>query len=268
MNDVSEALKEIEGLEAARKFPAALDAVQQAMRQFPKARPVAVKLAELLEICRQHDQAIALYTRLHEETQKQGGKTEVKILIGMANCQIRKSLYDQATKILEQLQPLAPDNPDILAALASCRRHKGRLGEAETLLNHALKTDPGHKQALHEMAEVYLANKEVEKAIELLERNIRRPDIYGDSIDLWLATLEKLNRNRYAQETLEELVGSTPKPWSLSLVSRCWPTGRVRFRWRARPIRRRWSSAPTIRASSTSWVCWSVWRVIWSARRN
>ena len=108
MNDVAEALKEIEGLKAARRFPAALDMAQQAMRQFPKARRVAVKLAELLEICRQHDQAIALYTRLHEETQKQGGKTEVKILIGMANCQIRKSLYDQATEASRTTSAFSP----------------------------------------------------------------------------------------------------------------------------------------------------------------
>lgn len=210
MSTVKAALAEIVRLEEARKYPQALELAQQSLRQFQGSRPIAVKLAELLEICKQFDQAIGLYSRLHEETQKQGGKTELKILVGIANCQIHKSNYEQALKILGQLQAVAPQSPDVLAPLATCLRHKGKLGEAESLLSQALSTNSDHKQALHEMAEIHLANKEPEKALPLLEKNIRRKDLYGDSIDLWLATLNKQNRNRYAQDVLEELIKAHP----------------------------------------------------------
>jgi Flp pilus assembly protein TadD len=211
MSTVKTALAEIVQLEEARKFPQALELAQQSMRQFQGSRPIVVKLAELHEICKQFDQAIGLYSRVHEETQKQGGKTELKILVGIANCQIRKSQYEQATKILEQLQQLAPQNPDVLAPLATCRRHKNNLDEAEQLARQALKADASHKLAVHEMAEIHLAKKESGKALELLEKNFSRRDLYGDSIDLWMATLDKENRNRYAQEVLEGLVKKYPE---------------------------------------------------------
>ena len=43
-----------------------------------------------------------------------------------------------------------------------------------------------------------------------LERNAFREDLYGDSLDLWLSQLKKLNRQRYAQEQLEAMARRFP----------------------------------------------------------
>lgn len=209
MGDVNDALQEIERLEAARKYPAALDLAQQSLRKFPGTRPLAIKLASLLEICKQFDQALGLYRRLQEES-KEEGKTELKVPLGMARCLIRKAQYEPAAKILEQLRNSVPQDPDVLAALAACRRHKGLLADAEELATEALRVNPEHKPARHELAVIQIENKEADKALQTLEKNIRRDDLYGDSIDLWLATLNKENRKRYAQDTLEELVKKYP----------------------------------------------------------
>lgn len=210
MSELNDTLREIERLEAARKYQAALELAQQSMRKSPRSRPLGVKLAALLEVCKQYDQALGLYRHLQQESQKEGGKTELKVLLGTARCLIKKSQYEPAARILEQLREAAPKDPDVLAALATCRRHKGLLAEAEELAGEALLANPAHKPATHELAEIYIENKETDQAIRTLEKNIRRADLHGDSIDLWLATLGKENRNRYAQDTLEELVRQYP----------------------------------------------------------
>ncbi len=207
---ISDALHGIDEKLRARHYGVALELAYQAAHQFPETRPVDVKLAEVLETCKEFEKALGLYRHIHEETQKGGGKSEISLLVGIVNCQIRLSRYEQATKLLEELRVLAKEYPPVLTALATCRRHDEKLGEAEELVKLALKLDPQNRLAIHEMAEIYLAKKETEEALRLLEKNIRRKDLYGDSIDLWLVTLNEANRNRYAQDTLEELMKIHP----------------------------------------------------------
>ena len=209
MDDLKATLVELKTLQTQRKYAAALELAQQAMRQFPRARPLAIEMAGLQEIFKNYPQALALYNALHEESKKDG-KTEFRVLLGMARCLFKLSKYQQAEELFEKLLSSAPNQPDVLTGLASCRRHKGKIADAEALAARALKANPMHHLALHEMAEICLANKETEKALELLEQNIRRADLHGDSIDLWLSTLNTLERNRYAQNTLEELAKQHP----------------------------------------------------------
>ena len=121
-----------------------------------------------------------------------------------------------ASKLLEELRRLAPEYPAVLTGLATCRRHSGKIEEAEHLVSIALKREPENKLAIHELAQIQIERKEIDAAIKTLERNFRSPDLYGDSIDLWLETLHKANRNRYAQDTLEELM--TAHPSAVELV--------------------------------------------------
>jgi tetratricopeptide (TPR) repeat protein len=207
---IKDALHGIDQEMRARRFGMALEVAYQAARQFPETRAVEIRLAEVLETCKEFEKALALYRHVHEKTQKAGGTSEISLLIGIANCQIRLSHYEQATKLLEELKVLAPEYPPMLTALASCRRHGEKLGEAEELVKLALKHDPDYRLAIHEMAQIHLAKKETEEALRLLEKNIRRKDLYGESIDLWLFTLNEANRNRYAQDTLEELMKIHP----------------------------------------------------------
>jgi tetratricopeptide (TPR) repeat protein len=61
------------------------------------------------------------------------------------------------------------------------------------------------------LAEIQIDKKDDEAALRSLERNIDREDLHGDSLDLWLATLKRLGRDRYTQQKLEELVAKYPK---------------------------------------------------------
>ena len=210
MSELEKILEELKKLEDQRRYTAALELAQRSMRKFPRSRPLAVRLAGLLTVCKEYQQALALYRGVHEETQKAGQKTEFSLLVGLATCLLKTSHYDQAEQLYTQLEKAAPTDADVLTGLAACRRHRGRLAEAEQLAEAALKNKDDHREALFELAQIHLANKETEKALDALERNVRRPDVHGDSIDLWMNTLGKLERNRYVQDTLEKLAHQYP----------------------------------------------------------
>ena len=210
MNTPQDVLRTIGQFEGRKQYGPALEAAQKGLRKFPGTLPIARKLAALLEKVQSYPQALSLYRQLHVEAQKDGGKSDLEVVLGIGRCMVRSAQYEEAAKLYEELLPSVPKQPDALTGLGICRRHKGQLAEAEELVNRALASNKDFMPAIHELAEIHVANKEPDRAIPLLERNIRRPEIYGDSIDLWLATLEKLKRNRYAQDTLEELVKHYP----------------------------------------------------------
>jgi Flp pilus assembly protein TadD len=203
-------LQKIEALLGSRQFGLALELAYEISNRYPEARPAQIKLAEVLEICKEFEKARGLYRHIHEETQASGGSSHITLLVGIANCQIRLGQCDSASKLLEELRALAPEYPAVLTGLAACRRHSGRIEEAERLVSFALSRERADKFALHELAQIQIERKEIDAAIETLERNFRSPDLYGDSIDLWLETLHQANRNRYAQDKLEELMTAHP----------------------------------------------------------
>lgn len=207
---IKEALQKVDEHLEARRFGLAMEAAYDAANRFPDVPAVDLKLAVVLETCKEFEKALGLYRHVHEETQKSGGSSDIGILVGIANCQIRLGEYTVANKLLEELRALAPEYPPVLTGLAICRRHDGNIDEAERLVALALKHDPDYKLAIHELAHIQIERKETDAAIQTLEKNIRRRDMYGDSIDLWLHTLHEANRNRYAQETLEHLMKQRP----------------------------------------------------------
>jgi tetratricopeptide (TPR) repeat protein len=207
---LKEGLQKIDDLLSSRQFGLAMEAAYEISNRHPEVRPAQVKLAEVWEVCKEFEKALGLYRHIHEETQASGGSSEITLLIGIANCQIRLGQYDSANKLLEELRALAPEYPAVLTGLATCRRHSGNIEEAEQLVALALTREPENKLAIHELAQLQIERKEIDAAIKTLERNFRRPDIYGDSIDLWLQTLHEANRDRYAQETLEQLMKEHP----------------------------------------------------------
>jgi tetratricopeptide (TPR) repeat protein len=142
--------------------------------------------------------------------QEASKQTEIEVLLGIANNQIRKKLFKEATGLLEKLYTVAPNDPLVLIPLATCRREQKKLDDALSLVNKALQANPSEQTGLHEKALILLALDKTDEAIELLERNITRTDLYGDSIDVWISTLEKSNKNRYAQNKLKELTKVHP----------------------------------------------------------
>ena len=113
MNSHDEVLREIARLEARKEYGPALEAAQAGLRKLPRARPIAKKLAALLEKVQNYPQALGLYRQLHEETQQAGGKSELDVLLGIGRCMLRTQQYDEAAKLYEQLLVSVPDQPVI-----------------------------------------------------------------------------------------------------------------------------------------------------------
>jgi tetratricopeptide (TPR) repeat protein len=208
MKSVQEVIKETLSLERAQRYGDAMGLIRQGRQQHPGSRELAIRHGQLFEAVKQHPQALALYKSLADA---QPEKQEAVVLIGMARCLVHGKQYEQAYKLLQRLQEKLPNDPDVLTGLATCRRHKGALTEAERLVQQALKVQPGFKPAVHEQAEIQLASKDDDAAIATLEKNVLREDLYGDSIDLWLGTLRRLKRERYTQERMEEAARKYPK---------------------------------------------------------
>lgn len=206
----AQALDKIASEFNARRYAAALDLAFKAVNQFPRTRVLELRLADLLYTCKEYSRALGMYRHVHEETQRSGGKTEVQVLVQIADCLLREGEIAAGEKLLRELSAIAAQHPGVLTGLATCKRHAGELDEAEKLVRSALAKAPADKLATHELAEVLVAKGEHDAAVKVLESNFRKKDLYGDSIDLWLKTLSDQNRNRYAQDTLEELIKLHP----------------------------------------------------------
>lgn len=207
MQDIDKIVRESLQLEAAERFTEALRQIQAARRSAPQDRTLAIRLGQLLERTKQFQQAVQVYRQLVEA---QPNNQEGILLIGLARSLIRLNQYEQAARLFEQLRTKLPEHPDVLTGLATCRRHKGALLEAEQLVREALAHNEDFKPATHELAEIQISNKDDDAAIRTLERNVLRSDVYGDSIDLWLATLRRQKRDRYLQERLQEAAERFP----------------------------------------------------------
>lgn len=207
MQETQKILEESVVLERAQRFSDALRHIQEARRREPQSRALAVRHAQILEATKQFPVALQLYRQLADS---QPQKTEAAVLIGLGRCLVRTGHYDQAAALFMQLMEKLPEDPDVLTGLAACRRQKGALVEAEELVRKALAKHADFKPAVHELAEIHLANRDFDEALKALEQNIFREDLYGDSIDLWLKTLREQKRERYIQEHLEKLVERYP----------------------------------------------------------
>lgn len=208
MQDIVELIKKSRELEQQQRYNEALKLVQDARRVHPQDRRLAIRYGQVLEVTKQIPQATSLYRQLIEA---QPNSQEAELVLGLARCMLKSSQYEHAAKMFANLQTKLPKHPDVLTGLAGCRRHKGALNDAEKLIKEALTVSPGFKPAVHELAEIQIANKEDEEAVRTLERNVMREDLYGDSLDLWLVTLRRINRERYAQEQLAVMAEKYPK---------------------------------------------------------
>jgi len=207
MPDVVELIKESQVLEGQQRYNEALKLLQEGQRKQPGERRLAIRLGQLLETTKQYPLALSIYKQLIELRPE---SQEAELAIGMARCLLHSKRYDQAAKAFSRIYEKLPQDVDVLTGLAVCKRHKGANDEAKKILEHVLKLRAGYKWAVHELAEVQIAQKQDDEAISTLETNIQREDLYGDSLDLWLATLKRVNRERYAQEQMAVLAKQFP----------------------------------------------------------
>lgn len=208
MQDTAELVRKTQELEKKQSYNEALKLIYEARKANPDNRALAIRQAQLFETTRQLPLAIGTYKQLiadRPDTQ------EAELVIGLARCLLKSSQYEQASKMFAKVAEKLPKHPEILIGLATCARHRGALAEAEKMVRDVLAQDAGYKTAVHELAEIQIAKKEDDAAVNTLERNVLRDDLHGDSLDLWLDTLKRINRERYAQETLAKMVAKFPK---------------------------------------------------------
>ncbi len=209
MSTVKEIIERIDKLEAKRSYADALALARKAMQTHSRERELALRVAHLLLNSKQTQQALSLFKSLHEEGQAQG-KADIVVLTGLARGLQESDRHKEGSDIFGQLFKKAPKNLDVMIGWAQCLKHKGDAEPAEKILRDALTLAPGHKRASHVLAQVLVDKQQHDEALELLEKNIERNDFHADSIDLWINTLQSLERNRYAQDKLEALQKAHP----------------------------------------------------------
>jgi tetratricopeptide (TPR) repeat protein len=206
MQDTEKTIQESLELENAQRYSDAMHLIHEARRKQPADRLLAIRQAQLFEAIKQPQNALQIYRQLG---QAQPDAQEATVLVGTGRCLVATAQYPQAEKLLNQLREKVP-HADVFTGLATCHRQKGELDQARALITQVLKSQPDHKPAVHELAQIQLAQKQTEEAIRTLESNCLREDQYGDSLDLWLNTLRELKRDRYTQEKLQEAVNKWP----------------------------------------------------------
>ncbi len=209
MSTVKEIIETLNELESRRKYSDALGVAQKAMQEHPRQRPLALRVAQLLLTCKQADQALLLFKALHEEGEADG-KQDLPTLVGLARSLQETEHYKEAQNLFGQLVQKAPKHPEVLVGWAACLEHAGRTDEAMQHARQALQFNGDHKRATHLLARLLIEKDQHDEGLQLLEKNILRNDFFADSIDLWINTLQKLERHRYAQDKLEALMQANP----------------------------------------------------------
>lgn len=209
MTDEPADISKITALLAAREYSLALERAQALVKETSSPASI-MKLAEVCETLKNHEQALGLYKKLNDSSKEKSGTTDFGVALGLARCLVNTGKFDLAEPILERLVAVRAQDPEVLTLLAAVHRVRRQLDEAERFARAALEASPDFRVATFELARIHVDRQELDAAVLLLEKNIRRPDVHGDSIDLWLETLEQQMRKRYAQGVLEDLVKAHP----------------------------------------------------------
>jgi len=198
-----------QALQAEKKegIGAALAKLREADKKNPNDQKIVFHTAHLLEKSKNYHAALGHYQRIAEMHEK----LPPDVALGMARCFLALKRSDRAQKLFELLNEKAPKNKEVLVGLAGCKRLQKDLETAEKLVREALQMDPGFMPARHELAEVLFARKAFDEALAIVEQNVFREDLYGDSLDLWMAKLREQKREKYMQDQLEKLSSKYPK---------------------------------------------------------
>jgi len=198
-----------QALQAEKKkgIGAALAQLREAAKKDPNDQKIIFHTAHLLEKSKQYHAAMGHYQRIAEMHEK----LPPDVALGMARCFLATKRSDRAQKLFDLLNEKAPKNKEVLVGLAGCKRLQKDLETAEKWVREALQMDPGFMPARHELAEVLFGRKAFDEALAVVEQNVFREDLYGDSLDLWMVKLREHKREKYMQDQLEKLSSKYPK---------------------------------------------------------
>ena len=196
-------------LEAEKKegLGVALAQLREAAKKNPNDQRIIFHIASLLEKAKNYPVALGHYQRIAEMHEK----LPPDVALGMARCLLASKRTDRAQKLFDLLNEKAPKNKEVVVGLAGCKRLQKDLETAEKLAREALQVDPGFMPGRHELAEVLFAKDKFDEAMAVVEQNVFREDLYGDSLDLWMAKLRERKREKYMQDQLEKLSKKYPK---------------------------------------------------------
>ena len=198
-----------QALQAEKKegIGVALTKLREAAKKNPNDQRITFHIASLLEKTKNYQIALGHYQRIAEKHEK----IPPDVALGMARCFLALKRTNHAQKLFDLLNEKGPKNKEVLLGLAGCKRLQKDLETAEKLVRESLQMDPAFMPARHELAEVLFAKDKFDEALAVVEQNVFRQDLYGDSLDLWMLKLRDNKREKYMQDQLESLTKKYPK---------------------------------------------------------
>lgn len=111
--------------------------------------------------------------RLDIEAALQGGPTGYKVLYNKGLIHLDLGEAEAASQSLEQARMLAPQAPEVLAALAQACRLQGRLADMEAHLLAALHAHPDHAEARAALGQLRISQGNFGEGWDLYEARLR-----------------------------------------------------------------------------------------------
>ncbi len=149
------------------------------------------------------DGAEQIYRRILE---MDSGFVPALHLLGRIHAQRGK--LSEAQSLLEKARSLSPEDADVLADLASFHRLGGRADDARRLLETAVGIEPERADFHYALAGLDLAAGNFEVAIPRLERTIALDDTHADALNDLGAAYLQAGRYEDAANSLQRAVGA------------------------------------------------------------
>lgn len=203
-------LVRLQDLHKAKRYNEALEYSARILRRFPENGDIAVAVAGLYEQIRQYTVAFGLVSKVVRALAEAKRPVPPAVMVSFGELALRSGRLVEAQRVFQRLVDAGLRNAAVVAGLAAVAVKEDRLDDAEALAQEAFMLDPAAPGPRIVKAEVLLKKDDPDQAVEVLEEAIDRPDPHGDSVDLWLATLKRQNRERYAQERMEALAEKYP----------------------------------------------------------
>ncbi|MBI5275319.1 MAG: sulfotransferase [Burkholderiales bacterium] len=208
---VDTALLEAKEAERTKTVADALTILRDANKKHPNNDKVEFEMARMLEKAKSWNQALVHYQRIAQRHEKM----PPDVALGSARSLLGLKKFDKAEQLFTALKEKAPNREkEVRLGLATLARHKKDFKAAEEHVKAVLKADPNSMAARHELAEIILAADPKDtkgQAQQILEKNIDREDLHGDSLDRWMVFMKESKRDKYLKEKLEGWTQKYPK---------------------------------------------------------
>ena len=163
-----------------KKYPAADQLVERALKNSPKDAELYFLKGEVLEALRKYDEAASAFIQSYQLNKKgidAGLKYGVNLLKAYAG---NTDTLNKAGSIFESLIEEKPFDKRLQSNLGFVRIQQGRLAEATALIKQALANDPDYGQALFNMCGILLMQGNKAEARIVLQHLLdKHPDYPG-----------------------------------------------------------------------------------------